>query len=494
MHQDHPSDILPSTRNESLDPQNWEDTRALMHRMVDDAVDYLSTLRDRPIWQEMPESVLAGFKTPLPEEPTDAQEVYQEFQENILPYPMGTIHPRFWAWYMGAGTLSGVMGDFWASVLNPNLGGGNHAAHKVEEQVIDWMKSIMGFPSTAGGLLVSGGSMANFVGLTVGRNVKAGYDVREEGLRTDRRMCVYASVEVHSCNQKALEILGLGNASLRKIPVNPDYTINLEVLKNRIAEDRAAGMQPFCIIGSSGTVNTGAVDDLDALAEICRKEDLWFHVDGAIGAIGMLADNVRPLIKGLSKADSLAIDLHKWMHMPFEAACVLVKDGQKHKDTFALIPEYLAKNTRGVASGSNWFSEYGLQLSRRFRALKIWMSLKEHGAKKFGRMIAKNVDQAQYLAQLIEKEPNLELIAPVGLDIVCFRYNPGGLALETLNTINKEIKLQMEEQGIAAPGYTTLMGDHYCIRVAISNHRSVDEDFDLLVEKVLEFGGKLIGA
>lgn len=491
MHHDHPSQPLPVTTDENLDPQDWEATRALMHRMVDDAVNYLSTIRDRPIWQEIPESVLDGFKEPLPQEPTDADKVYKEFQQTILPYPMGTVHPRFWAWYMGAGTLSGVMGDFWASILNPNLGGGNHAAHKVEEQVINWMKSIMGFPATAGGLLVSGGSMANFVGLTVARNAKAGYDIRKEGLRPDRRMCVYASVEVHSCNQKAVEILGLGSASLRKIPVNEDYTIKLEALEVRIAEDRAAGLHPICIIGSSGTVNTGAIDDLDALAEICKREQMWFHIDGAIGAIGMLADNVRPLIQGLSKADSLAIDLHKWMHMPFEAACVLVKDAQIHKDTFALIPEYLAKNTRGVASGTNWFSEYGLQLSRRFRALKIWMSLKEHGAKKFGRMIAKNVEQAHYLGELVAKEPALEMVAPIGMDIVCFRYNPGGLSTEQLNAINKEIKLQMEELGVAAPGYTTL-GDQYCLRIAISNHRSRQEDFDLLVEKVLEFGKALV--
>ena len=173
--------------------------------------------------------------------------------------------------------------------------------------------------------------------------------------------------------------------------------------------------------------------------------------------------------------------------MPFEAACVLVKDQDAHKGTFSLIPEYLAKNTRGVASGQNWFSEYGPQLSRRFRALKIWMSLKEHGAKKFGRMIARNVEQAQYLGQLVKKNKDLEMAAPIGLDIVCFRYNPGELSLEQLNTINKEIKLQLEEKGIAAPGYTTL-GEVYCLRVAIANHRSRDEDFELLVEGILELG------
>ncbi|PHN03918.1 pyridoxal phosphate-dependent decarboxylase family protein [Flavilitoribacter nigricans] len=490
MGKNNTTPIAPEVAAESLDPQDWEQARSLMHQMVDDAIDFIAGVRERPIWQEMPDEVLETFQTSLPQEPQSAEAVYQEFKENILPYPMGTVHPRFWAWYMGAGTFSGAAADFLASITNSNLGGGNHAAHKVEEQVINWMKEIMGFPATASGLLVSGGSMANLLGLTVGRNVQAGYDLREEGIKDGKRFTVYASTEVHSCNQKAVELLGMGSRSLRKIAVNEDYTINLDALREQIERDRCEGLQPICVIGSAGTVNTGAVDDIDALADLCAAEGLWLHIDGAIGAIGMLADNVRPQIAALSRADSLAIDLHKWMHMPFEAACVLVKNQDAHKNTFALIPEYLAKNTRGVASGSNWFSEYGPQLSRRFRALKVWMSLKEHGAKKFGRMIARNVEQAHYLKDLIEQHPDLELIAPVGMDIVCFRYQPAGLNTEALNALNKEIKLQLEERGIAAPGYTTL-GGRYCLRIAISNHRSREEDFDLLVEQVCRIGEEI---
>lgn len=484
--------ITWESKTDTLDPQDWEHARSLMHQMVDDAIDYIAGVRERPIWQEMPEEVLENFQTSLPQEPQSAEAVYEEFKENILPYPMGTVHPRFWAWYMGAGTFSGAVADFWASITNSNLGGGNHAAHKVEEQVINWMKEIMGFPSTASGLLVSGGSMANLLGLTVARNVQAGYDIRNEGIKAGKRFTVYASTEVHSCNQKALEMLGMGSQSLRKVDVNEDYTINLDALKQLMADDRKQGWQPICVIGSAGTVNTGAVDDIEALADLCAAEGLWLHIDGAIGAIGMLADNVRPQISAISRADSLAIDLHKWMHMPFEAACVLVKNQEAHKNTFALIPEYLAKNTRGVASGSNWFSEYGPQLSRRFRALKVWMSLKEHGAKKFGRMIARNVDQAHYLEKRIREQEDMELIAPVGLDIVCFRFNPGGLDPEQLNALNKEIKLQLEERGIAAPGYTTLSG-RYCLRIAISNHRSREEDFELLITKIREIGD-LVGS
>lgn len=487
--------MKPINKNEileTLDPQDWEKTRALMHQMVDDAIDFTKTLRDRKIWQPMPDDILEGFKTKLPQEPQEGHSVYDEFKTNIMPYTMGNVHPRFWAWYMGSGLMSGAIGDFWASVLNPNLGGGNHSGHKVEEQVIDWVKEMVHFPESASGLLVSGGSMANFTALAIARNVKAGYDIRTEGINSKiaNKMVVYGSVEVHSCNQKALELLGMGAKGLIKIPVNKDYSINIEALKKQIKSDKAKGLQPIAIIGTSGTVNTGAIDDLEALAEICKAEDLWFHVDGAIGAIAMISDVVRPQLKGITKADSVALDLHKWMHMPFEAGCVLVKHKDAHKKTFSLIPEYLAKNTRGLASGEDWFSEYGLQLSRRFNALKVWMSLKEHGVKRFGRMIDKNVAQAHYLGQLIANNEHLELIAPIGLDIVCFRYNPGNKSLEELNSINKEIKLQLEERAVALPGYTTL-NDMYCIRIAISNHRTTNADFDDLVYFILKIGKEL---
>ena len=332
--------------------------------------------------------------------------------------------------------------------------------------------------------------MANYAALAVARNVKAGYDIRTEGLR-ENNLVFYASTEVHSCNTKAVELLGLGTKGLKKIAVNKDYTINIKALKNQITEDKANGLQPVCVIGTSGTVNTGAVDNLNTIADICENENLWFHVDGAIGAIAMLSDTLKPQLKGIERADSVALDLHKWLHMPFEAGCVIIKDNENHKKTFSLIPEYLEKNTRGLASGENWFSEYGLQLSRRFRALKIWMSLKEHGSQRFGRMITRNVEQAYYLGGIVNNHSDLELLAPIGMDIVCFRYNPGGKTLEKLNAINKEIKLQLEEQAIALPGYTTLDGA-YCIRCAISSHRVTNEDFDVLVENVLRIGKQLL--
>jgi len=480
-----PNDPRPE---ETLDPADWNAMRALGHRMVDEMMTYLETVRDRPAWQPIPDEVKAALRAPLPQEPRSPEAVYEDFRRLVLPYPLGNIHPRFWGWVIGTGTPLGVLSDMLAATMNPNVGGAEHTGSRVEVQVMDWCKEMMGYPREASGLLVSGGSMANLVGLAVARNAKAEGDLAQAGLAAmPRRMTLYASSETHNSVKKAVSLLGLGREALRQIPVDAEFRIDLAALRKAIAADRAAGQHPFCVVGNAGTVNTGALDDLEAIADLCRDQDLWFHVDGAFGALAALSPALRPRVRGMERADSLAFDFHKWMYMPFEVGCVLVRHEEHHHATFTAPAEYLARSDRGTASGPTWFSEYGVQLSRGFRALKVWMSLQEHGARKYGRLIEQNVAQAVYLTERVERTPELELMAPTALNIVCFRYRAPGLDDAMLDQLNQEILIGIQEAGVAVPTGTRLRG-RYAIRVANVNHRSRREDFDLLVDEVLARG------
>ncbi len=485
--------LMPA--EESLDPQDWESMRTLGHRMVDDMLDYLKNIRQRPVWQHAPDQVKAQFKKPVPLDPQLPEEIYKEFLEYVLPYPIGNLHPRFWGWVFGTGTVLGAFAEMLAAAMNTNSGDlDHHSAIHVEKQVIDWFKEILGYPPSASGLLTSGCSAANLIGLTVARNSKARLDMRRGGLQdAPNKMVLYASQEIHSSIQKAVELLGLGSDALRYVPVNVDFQVDLKALEKIVTQDREDGRLPFCVVGAAGTTNTGAIDDLEALSDFCQHEGLWLHIDAAFAAWAILSPDQKKQVTGIERADSLAFDLHKWMYMQYEIGCVLVRDEQEHRETFTLTPAYLARQTdgRGLTGGDlPWFTDYDFQLSRGFRALKAWMSLKEHGIRKYGRIIQQNIDQARYLGELIEASPELELATPVTLNIVCFRYIKNGLDEAALNQLNKEILVELQEQGIAVLS-GTMLGGKYILRVGHTNHRTLREDFEVLVEEMIRIGREL---
>ena len=484
---------MTAPNEETLDPHDWEQFRALAHRMVDDTIDHLEGLRDDPAWREMPREVRDSFDEPVPMAGEGEEAVYRDFLERVRPYPNGNLGPRFWGWVQGNGTPLAMMAEMLAAALNPHMAGFNQAPALVEDQVIDWLRQLMGFPAGASGLLVSSGTMGNLLGLAVARGAVGGALLREGGMRSlQRPLAFYGSRETHGWASKAAELLGLGRDAFRQIPTGRDYRVDLERLGEALRADRAAGLEPFCVVATAGTVNTGAIDDLEAIADLCEKERLWLHVDGAFGAFARLAPELAALVRGLERADSLAFDLHKWGYLPFEAACLLVRDAAAHRETFRMRASYLAQTTRGVAAGGLPYSELGIDLTRSFRALKVWMTLRAYGVEKLGRLVAQNVAQARYLGELVNLHPELELLAPVSLNVVCFRYSRADLGAKRLDAINQEILLRVQEEGIAVPSGTLVEG-RYAIRVANVNHRSRRQDFERLAEAVARIGGELAG-
>ncbi len=478
----------------SLDPDDWVAFRDRAHKMLDAALDHAQGSGDGPVWTAVPDDVKTALKEPLPITPQGTDQVCDELLSRVLPYATGNTHPRFFGWVHGTGTPGSIIADTMAAAMNSNLGGRDHGANYVEQQVIDWVKTLFKFPATASGLVVSGTSVATLIALTAARYAKAGYDVRNQGLRPENgRLVGYTSTEAHSCIARTFDMLGLGFDALRSIPVDPTYAMDLAALKQAIADDLAAGNRPFCVVGSPATVNTGAIDDLQGIAEICQAHDLWFHVDGAFGAVAALSDSLKTRFRGIELADSIAFDFHKWMHVVYDAGFVLIRREDLHREAFTLRREYLKAAPRGLAAGNPWFCEYGPELSRGFRALKVWFHLKEHGIKKITDKVDDNCRQAAYLGALVEARPDLQLATPVTLNICCFRYVADGLDRESIDKINAGIVMDLQEDGLAAPSTTRLAGKLW-IRVNITNHRTTLADMELLADAVVRWGQRAQGA
>ncbi len=468
----------------SLDPSDWPAFRTQAHRMLDDAIDYIEHIRDRPVWQPIPTEVRDRFRDSVPHAPSDLADVHAGFLSDILPYATGNTHPGFMGWIHGGGTPVGVLAEMLAASLNANLGGRDHVPIEVERQIVRWMQAIFGFPESATGLFVTGTSMANFIGVLIARDVALGFEVRCTGVAASTtRLTAYAAAGVHSCVARAMDFCGIGSDALRLISARPCQGMDLAELENAIEADRRAGFTPFLLVGTAGSVDTGAIDDLTALADISRRERLWFHVDGACGALAVLAPDLAPLLRGIQRAETIALDIHKWGQVPYDAGFILVRDGVLHRKAFAMSAAYLRREQSGLAGGSAWPCDFGPDLSRGFRALKTWFTLKVYGADALGAAISHTCSLARYLESRIKETPELELLAPVALNIVCFRYRSGDGA----HRVNARIVASLHDAGEVAPS-TTVIDGRLAIRAAIVNHRTSRIEIDTLVEKVLAAG------
>ncbi|HEY7515274.1 MAG TPA: pyridoxal-dependent decarboxylase [Vicinamibacteria bacterium] len=461
-------------------------------RLAADAVaDHRAGLGGRPVFGKVgPAAPL--FDEPLPEEGRPFEELLRFVSENVLPRAFGNSHPRFFAFINATADPVGTVADYLASAMNPNCWGGDHAAIHVERQVVRWLASGLGLPESAEGILTSGGSMANFTALAAARRAVAP-SVREDGMAGSPRLVVYATDQVHNCVDKAVDLLGLGTRQLRKVATDGRFRMRVDALRDAVAADRSAGLSPAIVVGNAGTVNTGSIDPLDEIADFCARESLWFHADGAYGAMAALSPALRPLFIGLDRAHSIAADPHKWLYVPYEAGAALVREPGRLSDAFRRPAEYLVQDSESPVNGPVLFNERGPELSRGFKALKVWMGLKRHGRKAYARQIERDVALARFLAEEVRGRADFELLVEPVLSIVNFRYRPRGRALDdaALDALNRRIVNRLVGGGGFFLAPTVLRG-RVSLRVCIVNFRTTEDDLRSLLEEAERAGRALL--
>jgi aromatic-L-amino-acid decarboxylase len=472
---------------------NWsaEDVRQVGYRAVDVIAEYLSGLPQRPVFQPHPADrtrTLATEQIPVSGVTVDA--VLDEFVEHVAPYPFGNGHPRFFGWVNSPPHLLGVFAEALAAAMNPSVAGGNHAAVHVERQVVRWFADLVGFGDDGTGLLTSGGSMATLTAFTVARHraaQRAGVDVRTDGLQGhQRRFVLYLGTEGHGSARKAAELLGIGSANIRTVVSDDRHRLDADALRRNIARDLAEGLAPVAVMASAGTVNTGAVDPIDVIADICAEHEVWLHVDGSYGGPAvLLLDQHRQTRAALARVDSLAMDPHKWLYAPVDAGLVLLRDRQLARDAFSLVPPYLRTDDDpdGVA-GPVWFSEYGFDQTRPFRALKVWMLLKHLGVAGYRDLITRDIAVADRLVIGVVAAPDLELLAH-GLSVVCFRCRPVDWSGDdqALDALNHRVLSAVQLGGRAFLAGTHVNGV-FALRACVVNPGSSAADADAVLDEV----------
>jgi glutamate/tyrosine decarboxylase-like PLP-dependent enzyme len=468
--------------------------REIGHRVVDDIAGFLASLPGRPVNPaETPSAVRELLPASMPSDGEEPQRLLEEAAALLFEHSLFNGHPRFWAYISSSAAPIGALADLLASTVNANVGGWAPApvATEIEAQTVRWIAQLVGFPSDCGGILVSGGNAANFVGVLAARKATAGWDIRRQGLAAGAPLALYASTETHTWVQKAADLYGFGLDAIRFIDTDERQRMRIDALRERIAADVAAGVRPLVVVGTAGTVSTGAVDPLPEIASVCREHGAWFHVDGAYGAFAAGVPGAPDDLRGIAEADSVALDPHKWLYAPLEAGCALIRDAEALRSAFSFSPPYYALDQAEPAIN---YHEYGPQNSRGFRALKVWLGLRQVGREGATRMIAEDIALARALAGQVDAHPQLEL-GPQSLSITTFRYVPPGVgggepARAYLNDLNTALLKQIQDDGRAYVS-NAVIGGNYFLRACVVNFRTTLADIETLPSLVAELGAPL---
>ena len=460
--------------------------RSAAHALVESVVDHLAALPSRPVWQPIPDGLKSRLlDLPLPAQPATLDDLVAAMSGDVLPYAMGNGHPAFFGWVNPPPSLAGIIASLTAAAMNPSVVAGDHADVHLERTVVRWLAELVGFPHTpGGGLLTSGGSVATIVCFAGARGralAAAGHDVRRDGLVGAPQLIAYVPAEAHSCVRRALELLGVGSGAMREVPLEGGR-LDTATLCASIAADREGGAVPALLVGSAGTVNAGVIDPLEALADLASAEGLWFHVDGAYGAFGVLDTAIAARYRGMERADSLVLDPHKWLGVPVDAGCALVQRADDLRDAFSLIPPYLRQGT-GAPVGT--FAEYGLEQTRPFRALKTWATIAARGRSGIAAQVVRANELARELAALIESEPELDLAAVPETSIVAFRTRPARCPPARLDDVNRALPEAVQARGRAFVTGTIFDGRE-TLRACILHPDTGSEHLATLVTEITE--------
>lgn len=486
------------TRPEPFTDLDWGSDRAreLTGEMLDVWTELLDRIRELPPGRAGTQAeVAAGMGWPIPDDPMPVGEIARLARSLVFEHSTFPGHGGFFAYISGAGTVPGAAADLLAAGLNPNVGGWvlSPGASELELHLMRWLAARFDMPEGSGGLMTTGGALSNLTALKAARDAMANGNARLDGV-ADERLAFYVSEEAHATNVEAADILGLGERSVRAIPTDDAFRMRPEALRAAVEDDIAAGIRPAAVVGSAGTTATGAVDPLDELGDICREHGVWFHVDAAHGGAAVLADDLRPLLKGIGRADSIGFDPHKWLNTPQSSACVLVRDPRRLSAAFDIDAAYVREDPAISGIGVN-IGSMGPQWSRSFMALKVWMSLAAHGVRAYGKRISHDAALARYLAAEAERRPGLEATAPVTLSIACFRYVPPDLPDGDgrdgyLDMLNERLMTAVRADGRGFPSNAVLRG-RYSLRACVMSFRTEADDIDRLLDATCEVGDRL---